>query len=148
MDQATDDELDRLVDEFDAVEEEFWEAANKATSGWQLKIGPLYAKRHIGSQAIARIFIAFCLTCFVAGAALALTPSTRELGVAMVVGAIFAGGSFIIQLWGVQIQQEKAFAEKLFEEEKKRYFRSLMKRRDRLAAQIEKRRPGYFAGQA
>ena len=45
------------------------------------------------------------------GIALTFLASTKELGIALVVGSVFAGGAFVAQMWGIQYAREQeAFA--------------------------------------
>jgi hypothetical protein len=67
-----------------------------------------------------------------------------ELGTALVVGAIFAIGSFVGQWWALQIERERSLHDAVFGEEEADHLRRLQRRRDKIIAQIERISPGYF----
>jgi len=98
----------------------------------------------MGSQAIAGFFITFCVTCFSLGVVLIFHESTKELGVALVVGTIFAGGSFIMQVWGVAVLNEAQSRLAITAEEDKIHLHKLQTRNQKLAGRIEALHPGYF----
>ena len=55
-------------------------------------------------------YFAFNLTGIIVGIVLILHRGVpRDLGVAIVVGSIFAFGSFIAQWWSIQVQRESDF---------------------------------------
>jgi hypothetical protein len=88
-------------------------------------------------MAIARTFVGFCVLTFVAGAAMALVPSTRELGIAVVVGSIFSFGSFVTQFWAVVVQNERQAHDLIWGEPDRRQARHLIRRHGRLLDRLD-----------
>jgi hypothetical protein len=66
--------------------------------------------------------------------ALALVRGTKELGVALVVGSIFALASFLGQVWTLQVQAERELKDHLWGAEKRRNPRRLIREYAELAA--------------
>jgi hypothetical protein len=91
--------------EIHEVEAELDELVRRLQGYWSYRLGPLRVAAPLRSTHIFTVFIAFCLAAFIAGVVLTLT-GVNELGVALTVGAIFAGGSFTAQLWTVQATKE------------------------------------------
>ncbi|MDQ7911476.1 hypothetical protein RB614_44025 [Phytohabitans sp. ZYX-F-186] len=137
-------DLARLVADLDALDAEFVNAYHGRMGGWRLRLGPVHLRGRFGSQGIARIYALFCASCFVTGGVLAVFSATKELGVAVVVGAIFAGGSFVGQWWTVQMGEEMEADREVYGPEEVRRLREMLRRRERLAARIERVEPGYF----
>jgi len=135
-------ELDRLLLELQEVDQQFWDEYYRGS--WNLSLGPVNLRAGFGSQAIAKIYLAFCVVCFGAGSTLVIVSPQRELGVALVVGAVFAGGSFVGQWWALQVQAEHERDARVFGAEQARRVRALSRRRERLVGRIERVRPGYF----
>ena len=80
-----------------------------------------------------------------AGVVLALIEPTAELGVALVVGSIFAGGSFVSQVWVLQVEREFHLDNETFGADQVRRFKALLRKHDRLAGQVEWLDSEYFA---
>jgi hypothetical protein len=136
-------ELDRLLAEIEALDEEYWSIMSRWTH-WGLSVGPVSVSGYFGSQTIALTYASFCVTCFVAGGVLAVFSTTKELGVALVVGSIFAGGAFVAQWWAVQVGIERQVDAEVLGSRHTRQLRALVRRRDKLVAWIERAQPGYF----
>jgi hypothetical protein len=137
-------ELDQLVAELQDVNGEFWTAFGSHTMSWQLVIGRFRIHRILGSGDWALMYLGFCLVCLSAGAVLTFVEGAKELGIALVVGAVFAFGSLATQAWAIQMQKEQDADSQTFGRERQRYFQGLLKRRDLLIERIEKTSPGYF----
>ena len=137
-------QLEAALNELRDLDGEFEATYGQHVAGWQLRLGPVRLRGRFHSQTIARLYLGFCVACFAIGAALAVNSATKELGVAMVVGAIFAGGSFIVQWWALQMEKERELHSQLQGPNTAKYFKTLTRRRERLVAQIERLRPGYF----
>jgi hypothetical protein len=78
------------------------------------------------------LLVSVCIAAFASGAVLALTKGTKELGVALVVGSIFAISSFLGQVWTVQVQDERRLEAELWGADQRRYLQELLQERDRL----------------
>ncbi len=87
---------------------------------WQLQYGHVHLRMRMGSQRITRVFITLILVLLIVGVAATFVSGTRELGIALVVGAIFAGASFITQYWAVQVAKEEEDNWRLDQELRKR----------------------------
>jgi hypothetical protein len=104
-------EVDRLRRELADIEAEFWKAHADLAMGWQFVLGPLRVRRYASPMFIAQVFVLFHVLCFAAGAAFIFTAGpTRELGIAMVVGSIFAFGSFVAQFWAISYERFREIA--------------------------------------
>ena len=84
---------------------------NRNVAGWQFAAGPVYVRGAFSSMRLARYFIVFHLLVWVVGGVLILTDGpARELGMALVVGALFGFGAFVSQVWTLQVQKERGDA--------------------------------------
>jgi hypothetical protein len=111
-------ELDRLRKQLaqldDLIEQQ---RARRSNWGLGLRIGrrPLQYYRHITAVLIFLSYVAFNLIGIIVGAVMILSKGVlRELGVAIVVGSIFAFGSFIAQWWSIEVQQEIDFNSRVY----------------------------------
>jgi hypothetical protein len=136
------DHLDDLVRQLEHARRELWESADKTTGRWTLWLGPIRVRRSFYSGHIALFFLAFCALTILGGGVLALIEPTKELGIALVVGGIFAFGSSIVQVWAVQMQRESEGD--VTKEKEVARLRALSNRVERLAAEVEARDPGYM----
>jgi len=60
-------------------------------------------------------YVAFNIAGMIAGIVMILNKGVlRELGIAIVVGSIFAFGSFIEQWWTIEVQQELDFVGRVY----------------------------------
>ncbi|WP_129665904.1 hypothetical protein [Phytoactinopolyspora endophytica] len=91
-------ELDKLQTEFDRL------MANAQT--WQLWWGPFRIRARLGSQRLAAIFTAFHFVVVVTGSMLLIADAQGELGLALVIGGLFAFGAFLAQVWALQCTKE------------------------------------------
>lgn len=103
-------ERDQLHGELESVDQEFWAEWNRTLGTWAFSFGPLRIQRPVGSQTIMRVYVSFNTICFVAGIILAFPGGQlANIGVALIVGALFSFGALVSQFWTVvtQLQQEK-----------------------------------------
>jgi hypothetical protein len=82
------------------------------------------------------VYVVFLLATLSAGSLLTFFDSTKELGIALVVGAIFAGGSFVAQMWTVQQAKEKDVMALLRHGERQR-IEALVRRHNQLEAELQ-----------
>ena len=82
-------------------------------SYWGARYGPVRLQARMSSLRIAQVFITFCALTFGVGAAFTFLDGTRELGIAMVVGAMFTAGSVIVQYWALRTAVEISADERL-----------------------------------
>ncbi|WP_157552805.1 hypothetical protein [Micromonospora sp. NRRL B-16802] len=92
-------------------------------TNWQ--VGPVRFTAGYGSMGIAQAYIVFCVLCLVAGILCTLLTSATELGVALVVGAIFAIGSIGPQAWAAQVGREISATQLVYGAELKKIIDSL-----------------------
>jgi hypothetical protein len=98
-----------LREQLEAVYEKFNRTVGQPSDTWQF----WRFKARMPSQRITAVFVGFCVATFLAGAIMTFFGPTKELGIAIVVGSIFTGGSFMIQYWAVQVTSERALYESL-----------------------------------
>ena len=138
-------ELETLEAELREVYDDFRIKVADPKSFWNLHYGPLHLRARMSSQRIAGIFISFCLATFVAGACATFISKTRELGVALVIGAIFTGGSFLIQYWSSQVDKERDVYGALEGELEREIIVGYAKKISHLVARIESIDQKYFS---
>jgi hypothetical protein len=77
-----------------------------------LRLGRLQFQRNINAQDAAKAFVAFHLMTIIAGSILIFQPSPmKELGIALVVGGLFAFGTFLSSIWEKVYDAEQALYE-------------------------------------
>ena len=92
-------ERDALIAEHDRLMD--------AIAGWQFRMGPVRLSGYFNSMRFARYFVGFHVVIALVGAGLIFFGgSPRDLGMAMVVGALFGFGAFLAQVWTVQVEKE------------------------------------------
>ena len=129
-------EAGRLREELRQLDDEFHRRYAAGATGFSFSTGRR-PTRHLSAQALARLYFGFCLSAFAAGAVLATLDATKELGVAMVVGALFAGGSFIAQAWMLQVERERAVKGALWGDAERAEMRAMLDRRRQLVAELD-----------
>jgi hypothetical protein len=79
---------------------------------WNLALGPVRISRHLNSMSVAWLVVGFNLVLATVGAFMIFAPDPlRSLGIALVVGALFAIGAFIAQVWAAQVAREYILCE-------------------------------------
>ena len=110
------------------------EIRRRSSQGWGL--GPIRFEASSGIITIG--YIAFHAACFVIGIVLiTLGGIPRDVGIAVVVGALFAFGSFMAQWWAVVVQREISVRDAADQESDAALWRELTLRRARISRQIE-----------
>ncbi len=85
-----------------------WHDFQREASTWQFAVGPLRFRSAFKSMRFARYFVDFHLLVGATGGVLIFARGpARDLGMALVVGALFAFGAFVAQVWSVQVQEER-----------------------------------------
>ncbi len=132
-------EVDRLRRELGDIEAAFWKESAKVASDWTFGIfGPLTVRRYTSPMFIAQVFVLFHLLCFSVGAGLIFTTGpTRELGIAMVVGSIFAFGSFVAQFWVISYGRYREVAREAIGDQGMMTLKQLAARRAEMADRIK-----------
>jgi len=131
-------ELDRLRRELKDTEVEFWKLHWDLAKGWLGVFGPPTIRRPGSPVFIVQVFILFNIACFAIGAWLIFTSrAAHELGIAMVVGSIFAFGSFIGQLVSIAYARTSEITQQITGSKKKKDLQQLADRREAIITEIE-----------
>jgi hypothetical protein len=137
-------DLKALENELQAIYGEFRVKVIEPKSYWNLHYGPIHLRARMSSQRIVGIFISFCLVTLLGGALATFFSVTEELGIALVVGSMFTGGSFLIQYWSTQVDHERGAFEALESEREKKAIADFATRINLLTSNIEAIDPMYF----
>jgi hypothetical protein len=135
------DEIESLRQELDAINKEIWSVYYDLTIGrpWLFAVGPVRLYRRFGSQRLGQFYAVFCLLGFAAGAGLTFINTTKEIGIGLMIGSIFAFGSIMAQFWAVTVQHEQAARWHVFGPDTEQELRELRGRRDSLHARLVER---------
>lgn len=99
---------DVLREKLEETQGLFWEEFAHVAATWNFGIGPFRLRRVVSSQGITRVYVMFNVLCFAVGVGLiAVGGIPGNVGIALVVGALFAFGSFVSQVWAVAAQHER-----------------------------------------
>ncbi|GAB3512506.1 hypothetical protein [Phytohabitans suffuscus] len=80
---------------------------NAAFLPWQIRIGPVRLARRVWSMHFFFTFTLFHIGAGVVGGVfIFMREPFRSLGIAIVVGALFAFGSFLTQVWAQSVEKE------------------------------------------
>ncbi|WP_405059622.1 hypothetical protein OG474_43790 [Kribbella sp. NBC_01505] len=86
-----------------------WEDLRDELSTWNFRLGPVGINARFGSLRLAKYFVGFHLVVAIIGALLIFLTedAPRDLGMALIVGALFGLGAFIAQVWAAQVSREE-----------------------------------------
>ncbi|WP_203743854.1 hypothetical protein [Actinoplanes cyaneus] len=118
----------------------------KDISTWQVHIGPVKVNKVMTSRSWFLVLVSVCVFAFAAGVALTLIKETKELGIALVVGSIFAAASFLGQVWTVQVQKEHQVSGDLWGAEQRRHLQRLIEAREKLVDERDAASGGAVRG--
>ena len=110
-------ERDRLLSKLKELDDITQEEEAKYVWGVSGRVGhrSLAPRLHISSGIIFICYVAFNIIAFVVGIIMIVNNGVlRELGIAIVVGSLFAFGSFIAQWWTVRVQSEIDFVDRVY----------------------------------
>jgi hypothetical protein len=112
-----DDELARLIEE---------------AHGWQVNLGRLTVRSSLSQQKLFILFVGFHSAMGLGGAALILKGTGRaaDLGIALLVGALFGLGAFMAEVWGRTVDKTAWIREIAYGERTREHFRDLIARRE------------------
>jgi hypothetical protein len=103
----TGSERKQLRKELRSVIAELRTENSRNATKWNFGLGPFYISTRVGSMNVAQAYVVFNLICFATGLALAFfNGNLATIGVALIVGSLFAFGAFIAQFWATLIQVE------------------------------------------
>jgi hypothetical protein len=110
-DQATSD----LLDELRSASERYWAEYQRHTRNWRpLPFVPLW----LNAGRIGAVYIIFHLILLACGSALAIsTGPLHDLGLALVVGSLFAIGAGGAQVWAVAQERQRTLRERTLGED-------------------------------
>lgn len=132
-------ELHRLRQELKDTEAKFWKLRWDLAKGWLGVFGPPTIRRPGSPIFIVQLFVLFHIVCFAIGARLIFTSgAARELGIAMVVGSIFAFGSFVGQLVSIAYARTSEITQQITGSKKKKELQQLADSLEAIMAQIER----------
>jgi hypothetical protein len=138
----SDEEKVRLHQELQETEDSFWREMSHAASGWQLIAGPVRIRAVVRSETITLVYVAFNAACFIAGTIFIFAGGVlANLGIAIVVGAIFAFGSFVAQFWAVAVQNEREVRDRVFVDDWTTEMKRLAEKRTQLIERLRQARP-------
>jgi hypothetical protein len=113
-------EIDQLHAQLRSVRGELAQEVALLSSRWTINLGRYHVSYSFPAAALSAVYTAFNLACLAAGVVFIFLGGTiATLGIAMVVGALFAFGTWIAQVWIVTAQREtdaydRAFADDRF----------------------------------
>ena len=85
------------------------ELADFNSHEWRLQLGRIAIHKPVGSQAITKAYLALNGVSFAGGfTAIFFGHPWQDVGVALVVGALFSIGAFVAQFWALQVAREQA----------------------------------------
>jgi hypothetical protein len=106
---------------------------------WQFSWGRLRITATPSQQTLFRLFAGFHVATGLGGVVLILKGSGRaaDLGIALVVGALFGIGAFMAEVWGRTVDKTAWMFDILYGERKRERFRELYVREQMLADRLE-----------
>lgn len=111
-------ELDRLRNKLAQLDELIrQQEAKRSNWGIGLRVGQkrLEYRKQITAAHIFLSYVAFNVSGIIVGIVMIINKgAVRELGIAIIVGSIFAFGSFIAQWWSIEVQQEIDFVGRVY----------------------------------
>jgi hypothetical protein len=130
-------EIDQLSAELAATRQEINREIERLSIRWGIsRPFPIYI---ISSNLIATFYGTFLIACFVVGIIFIFHAGTLgSLGVALLVGALFAGGALVGQVWGFALQEKFDLFDKAFGDERTKDLEDLGKKFWQLAKRIDR----------
>jgi hypothetical protein len=128
----------QLEEKLRAADEAFRQEYVRTASSWHVDFGPIHIPFVIGSQQVAKIYVLFNALCFAAGVAFCFVRGILSgLGIALVVGSLFALGAFVSQFWTAVNTREIEWSDRVYGEASVAGLQRLDKERSELHKQIE-----------
>ncbi|GAB3248044.1 hypothetical protein [Kineosporia babensis] len=141
--QPAESDLHSLVQRMEQLRKDFHQQLVEPRQYWQLHYGPVRIRRRLSSRTVTSTFLSFWLLTLAAGLAAIFFDSTQELGIALVVAAVFTAGSFLIQLWTAQIEVEHSLYSQLSDARQREMLETYAKEMNAIAARIAALDPQY-----
>lgn len=100
-------EIDRLRAELIATQKDISREIKRLSVRWGLKVGPFPI--FVSTVAsISLIYGIFLTACFATGIVFTFLGETlASLGIALIIGALFAGGAIVAQVWAYAVQEQR-----------------------------------------
>ncbi|WP_285595375.1 hypothetical protein [Kineosporia sp. NBRC 101731] len=133
-----------LVQRLEELRHDFHQQLVEPRQYWQLHYGPVRIRRRLSPRTVTSTFLSFCLLTLTSGIVATFFDSTQDLGVALVVAAVFTGGSFLIQAWTSQIEVEHALYTQLSDARQRDMLETYAKEMNAVAARIAAADPRFF----
>jgi hypothetical protein len=135
----TNSEIDQLTAELTATQKEIRREVEHLSTHWGI-----FSIHVVTPNAIALLYGTFLAVCFGLGIVFTFHSGTlANLGIALIVGSLFAGGAVVGQVWSFAIQEQNNLFEKAFGDERSKglenlgkKFWQLKKRRDHLRDEL------------
>jgi hypothetical protein len=101
-----------------------------SASAWRIRIGPIAYRRRVSAEFVFLLFTSFHIAGGVSGALLIVFGKARiqSLGIALLVGSLFAFGSFLAQFWSEILKREHDAQELVFGDLRREEARNLSRR--------------------
>jgi hypothetical protein len=114
------------------IESQLDEAVAVKALTWHIGVRKRAIRLRVTSENIALAYAVVCLGALAAGIAFTLSTGTKELGVALVVGAIFAIASFMAQWWAVAATQQQEILDDTYDRGIRERLRKLAQERQEI----------------
>ena len=133
-------ELDQLTAELQAIDDEIDREVARLSSHWPIQFGR-FKLSVTGAKKIILIYVVFNLVPLVFGIVFSLSRRVFvNLGVALIVGAIFSFGALIAQVWSVSVQNASNLVAQAFGNIRNERLETLGERYTELAKRVDELR--------
>lgn len=105
---------------------------------WHIGIGKFRVRGTIGTNGIAIVFVVWHLLAGTVGVVLTLNGS-KDLGIALVVGALFGFGAFLAQFWSQAMDTQREFMMKIEAEDDVKQLRVTTDRLAKVNRELDRR---------
>jgi hypothetical protein len=130
-------EIDQLTAELAAIQKEIDREIEHLSTRWGMVRGP-FTIYIVSPDRINMLYWIFLAICFVAGIVFTFLKGTfTSLGVSLVVGALFAGGALVGQVWGFAFQEKHDLTRKAYGDERTKDLENLGKKFWKLQERID-----------
>ncbi|GLY51876.1 hypothetical protein [Lentzea sp. NBRC 102530] len=140
--QSLNGDSEKLSEREELLEEWFRHASlierhENSVRSWNFRMRPVGFSAALGSMRIMQFFVCWHLVAGVSGVLITvLWVSNRALGIALIVGSLFAFGSFMSQVWAQAVTREREFIAKVRMEESLEEVREALKKEQELRRRI------------
>lgn len=139
---SQDAELNALTQRLEQLRQDFHQQLVEPHQYWQLHYGPVRIRRKLSSRTVTSAFLSFWLITLVAGVTTLFFAPTQDLGIALVVAAVFTAGSFLVQMWTAQIEVEHSLYSRLSDARQQDLLENYAREMNAVSARIAAADPG------